>query len=77
MKQVIINVPEKKFSSFMKLMRSLNFVKVVDAPLTLEEQLNPEQKEIWENVKQGFVELKLEEEGKLDFRPIQELLNEL
>ncbi len=33
--------------------------------------------EIWKNVKQGFVELKLEEEGKLKFRAVEELLNEL
>jgi hypothetical protein len=77
MKQVIINIPEKKFPFFMKLMQSLNFVKVMDAPLTLEEQLTPAQKKTWENVKQGFVELKMAEEGKIEFRPIQELLDEL
>jgi hypothetical protein len=77
MKQVIISVPENKLSVFMKLMHSLKFVKIVEAPLLLEEQLTPAQKKIWENVKQGFIELKLEEEGKLAFRPIQELLDEL
>jgi len=77
MKQVIISVPENKLSVFMKLMHSLKFVKIVEAPPILEEQLTPAQKEIWENVKQGFIELKLEEEGKLNFRPIQELLDEL
>ena len=77
MKQVTINIPENKFPFFMKLMKSLNFVKVVEPTPTLEEQLTPEQKEIWANVKQGFVELKLAEEGKIEFRPIEELLNEL
>ena len=77
MKQVIINIPEKKFSFFMKLMHSLNFVKVIEPAQTLEEQLSPEQKEVWENVKQGFIELKMMEEGKLKSRPIQELLDEL
>jgi hypothetical protein len=77
MKQVIINIPENKFSFFMKLMRSLNFVKVVEPAPASEEQLTPEQKEIWKNVKQGFIELKLEEEGKIKFRPVEELLNEL
>lgn len=61
----------------MKLMRSLNFVKVVESPETLEQRLTPQQKETWDNVKQGFVELKMAEEGKLEFRPVQELLNEL
>jgi hypothetical protein len=69
MKQVIINVPENKFSFFMKLMRSLNFVKVVVPPRSLEEQLTPEQKEIWGNVRQGFIELKLAEEGKATISP--------
>ncbi len=61
----------------MKLMKSLNFVKVIEPAQTSEGRLTAEQKEIWNNVKQGFVELKLAEEGKLEFRPIEELLNEL
>jgi len=61
----------------MKLMRSLNFVKVVEPTLTAEEQLTPAQKKTWENIKQGFIELRMVEEGKLKDRPIQELLNEL
>jgi len=77
MKQVIINITENKFSFFMKLMKSLNFVKVVEPAQPSEEQLTSEKKETWSNVKQGFVELKMDEEGKLKFRPIQELINEL
>jgi hypothetical protein len=77
MKQVTINIPEKKFPFFMKLMKSLDFVKVVETRQTLEEQLTPEQKETWNTIKQGFVELRMAEEGKLEFRPIQELINEL
>jgi hypothetical protein len=77
MKQVIVNIPENEFSFFMRLMKSLNFVKVVEPPQSLEEQLTPEQKEIWENVKQGFIEMKMIEEGKLKSRPVQELLDEL
>jgi hypothetical protein len=77
MKQVTINIPENKFPFFMKLMRSLNFVKVVETTQALEKQLTTEQKETWNNVKQGFVELKSAEEGKVKFRPIQELINEL
>ena len=77
MKQIIVNIPENKYSFFMKLMKSLNFVKVNESPLTLEEQLTPQQKETWQNIKQGFEELKLNEEGKLNFRPLQSLLDEL
>ena len=61
----------------MKLMHSLNFVKVVEPVQISEEDLTLAQREIWENVKQGFIELKLVEEGKAQIRPIEELLNEL
>ena len=61
----------------MMLMKSLTFVKVNDPALPLEEQLTPEQRETWEDIKQGFVELKMMEEGKLKARPIQEILDEL
>lgn len=77
MKQVIINIPEKKFPFFMKLMKSLDFVKVVEPSKALEEQLTPGQMETWKNIKQGFTELKLSEEGKLTFRPIEDIINEL
>ena len=77
MKQVTINIPENKFAFFMKLMKSLNFVKVVEPVQATEEQLTPEQREIWNNVKQGFIELKMAEDGKIKFRPIEEVLDEL
>ncbi|WP_159440735.1 hypothetical protein [Mucilaginibacter sp. OK098] len=38
---------------------------------SLESQLTPAQKEIWGNIRQGFIELKLAEEGKVKFRPIR------
>ena len=44
---------------------------------TLEGQLTLSQKETWSNIKRGFEELKLAEEGKLKFRPVQELISEL
>ena len=80
MKQITIRVPENKFPFFMKLMRSLNFVKVVEPAQSLEDlesQLTPGQMKTWKNIKQGFIELKMIEEGKLKARPIEELLDEL
>lgn len=77
MKQVVINIPEKKFTFFMKLMHSLDFVKVVEPVGTLEDQLTMEQRQTWDNVKQGFEELKMIEDGKLKPRPLQDLINEL
>jgi hypothetical protein len=77
MKQVTINIPENKFGFFMKLMKSLDFVNVVEPAKTAEEQLTTAQRATWENIKQGFIELRMVEEGKLESRPIEELLNEL
>ena len=61
----------------MKLMKSLNFVKVVEPETSLENRLTVEQKETWNNVKQGFIELNLANEGKEEFRPIEDIINEL
>lgn len=78
MKQITLNIPERQFSFFMKLVRSLNFVEVVD-PVTqsVEDTLTPEQKETWQNVKTGFEDMKLVEQGKLKTRPVQALFDEL
>jgi len=57
--------------------KPVNNNKVLKAGKALEDQLTPAQKKIWENVKQSFVELKLAERGKLEFRPVQELIDEL
>src|ERR1700744_1259576 len=64
MKQITISVPENKFSFF---------VKVVEPTQSLEDRLTAEQRKTWDNIKQGFNDLKLNEEGKLNFRPVQEL----
>ena len=77
MKQVTINVPENKFAFFMKLMKSLNFVKVVEPAKSAEEQLTPGHRERWKYLKQCFVELNKVVEGKLKYRPLKELLDEL
>lgn len=77
MKQVTINIPENKYPFFMKLMKSLDFVKVVEPTHAIEDELTADQKETWGNIKQGFEDLKLNEEGKLKFRPLQDVIDEL
>ena len=76
MKQVTLNIPESKFPFFMKLIQELKFVQVTDFS-QLEESLTPTQKETWQNVKTGFEELKLVEQGNRKTRPVQALLDEL
>ena len=58
----------------MKLVRSLNFVQVNEQ---VEDKLNPDQKETWALIKNGFEELKEVQEGKRKARPVQALLDEL
>ena len=52
-------------------------MKIVTSAQPLEDQLTSEQKITWDNVKQGFIELKLAEEGKMEFRPVEDVINEL
>lgn len=42
-----------------------------------ESQLTPAQRKTWKNVRQGFEELKLVREGKMQTRPLNDVLNEL
>ena len=61
----------------MQKKKSTNLDNVPETAITLEDKLTPEQKKTWKNIKQGFIELKMAEEGKIKFRPIQELIGEL
>ena len=74
MKQVTLKIPENRFTFFMELMRSLQFVEMDKIS---EQELSADQLETWNNVKQGFEELKLINKGKIKSRPLQELLDEL
>lgn len=76
MKQITVNVPDNQFGFFMNLIESLRFVQI-EEPSKLEKSLTIEQKEIWENIKNGFSELKMIEKGELQSRPISALLSEL
>lgn len=51
--------------------------KIVKKSISLEDQLTPIQKETWQNIKAGFSELKMIEQGKLKARPVELLLKQL
>lgn len=42
-----------------------------------ESQLTPAQRKTWKNIRQGFEELKQIKEGKMQARPLKDLLDEL
>lgn len=71
MKQVTVKIPEKNFEFFMELVKSLGFVKKVEA---VEE---PTKTQILHELKEAVHELQLIEKGKLKSRPTKDLINEL
>ena len=71
MRQVIVNVPEKKISFFIELVKSLGFTDVK------EKNASATKKEALKGIEQGLREVKLIQEGKLPKKKIEDLLNEL
>lgn len=51
--------------------------KIVKKSISLEDKLTPIQKETWQNIKAGFSELKMIDQGKLKPRPVELLLKQL
>jgi len=45
--------------------------------ISLDDQLTPVQKETWQNIKAGFEEFKMIEQGNFKARPVKFLLNEI
>ena len=74
MEQLTLNIYDKsKLFLITELLKSWDFVRIVKHE-TFE---NDSKEEIIENLKQGFREMKLVEQGKIKSRPIKELLDEL
>ena len=72
-KQIHLEVPAKQYRFMLKLLQSLPFVHIqAPAPVSTEAE-----QRIYDNVAQGFRELKLMREGKLQAQPVQDLLDEL
>jgi hypothetical protein len=72
MKQVTLQIPDKKYPFFMELVKNLGFAKEVE----LEED-EPSKEEIINNLKRGFEEMQLIKQGKLKTTPLKDFLNEL
>ena len=64
-----MSIPDDKHSFFLKLVKNLGFVKVIEEVGDNEEALN--------NLEQGLKEVKLIQEGKLKPRSAEEFLAEL
>lgn len=71
MKQVTLQIPDKKYPFFMELVKNLGFAKQVEA---VEDS---SKEEIINNLKKGFEEMQLIKKGTLKTTPLNEFLNEL
>jgi hypothetical protein len=70
MKQVTLNIKEKKYEFFMELLKNLDFVQVKEIE-------GDSKEEIRANLERAFKDLKLYKEGKLKTSPAKNFLNEL
>lgn len=71
MKEITLKIPEKEYKFFMKLIKSLGFVKIEEI------DRGDSKKDIINNLEQGFKEMKMVKEGKLKTTPAKDFLNEL
>ncbi len=71
MKQVTVHIADKKYTHFVELMKSLDYVKKVET------EKEPSKQQILQELKEAINELALIEKGKLRARPVKYLLNEL
>ena len=76
-KQIHLEVPAKHYRFLLKLLESLPFVRIQSAESAEVPAVTIAEQHIYDNVAQGFRELKLMQAGKLQARPIQDLLDEL
>ena len=80
MKQIVLNIPDSEYRFFMKVIRNFSFVEVEEKGDNLQEleaKLDPENRKIWGNIKEGLNEVELIEQGKIKGKSAKEFLNEL
>ena len=71
MKEVTVQISDKKFSHFVELLKSLSYVKKVNS------SAKSSNLKVLEELKQAIKELTLIEQGKLKSRPLNNLLDEI
>ena len=84
MKQFTLSVPNAKVPVFLEMVKSTGYIKKVEPKYEpnnehIEASFVPNEveKEILESIKQAFIEFKQYKVGKLKFRTLNELLDEL
>ncbi|MBW8051061.1 MAG: hypothetical protein FVQ77_12130 [Cytophagales bacterium] len=80
MKHLVLKIPEREFSFFMKVVKNFSFIEVDEKRnklLDIEEKLTPGKRKIWESIKEGLREVQLIEQGKMKAKTAKEFLYEL
>jgi hypothetical protein len=72
MKQVTLHIPDSKYSLFMELVKSINFIKKIE-----EDRDAPTKEQILEGIRQGIREVNLIKAGKMKGIKAKDLLDEL
>lgn len=72
MKEVFLKIPDKEYNFFMKLIKSLGFVKIESV-----DNKEDSKETTIKNIKKGFQEMKAIKEGKLETTPANSFLDEL
>lgn len=72
MKQIVLNIPDNKYSFFMELVKSLGFVK-----MPAEIKLDKKQKEFVEGTKNSLEQVEQHLKGTMKLKTADQLYNEL
>ena len=72
MKQVVLNVPDNKYSFFMELVKNLGFVK-----MPAEAKLDKNQEEFVEGTKKSLEQVEQHLKGEIKLKTADQLFNEL
>lgn len=72
MRQIILNIPDKKYPFFIELIKSLSFVKIYK-----ETKLTPKQEEFVEGTKDSLVQVEHHLKGEIQLKSADQLFNEL
>lgn len=70
MKKVTLNIPDKHYSFFMELISRLDFVEA-------SWQVDPKASKVFEDIVEGFHQIKRYQEGKLELKDAESLVDEL
>jgi len=74
MRQLILNIPEKKYNFFLKVIENFSFVKVAEDKKI---NLTHKQKQFIDDTKQSLLEVELHQKGKIKLKTLDQVIDEL